>query len=791
MRNRLVALLLTSALTLGSAGTALADNGKGKGPSHGQSKKFTESYKDWDANFWGNESLSRLILMGIMKGDGAGNIQSNKPVTRLEAAITVIRLLGLQKTSDPVNLDEQDRTETPEWGMEAVLIGLQHGFLEGGKGKLQPNKPLTRLEAAVLLVKAAGLNAEAEAKAGAALPFKDTQKLSSAAKGYLAIAVEKGYIRGMEDNTFKPEKPVTRAEWATMLDRLDRVEGPVVRPDGKQIKGEVVAVKTVDGVAALEVKTPVYPAGVVYKFDDAALIYKDRQEVTLDDIKAGDDVILQLSDQRTILMLTVYTPASSVVEVSGSVTAWKAPTASAPGSITYKSSTGEAKSLPVAANATVKVGDASAAFADVRFGDQVKLAVTDGTVTAISIKVVKQEITGTLKAVKAGTSTARPQVTIESGSPAVAQTFELMDWTELSLEGSTTPISFTDLKVGQQVKLSVERNLVSKLIVLKESTTQPDTQVSGTVMTWVAPTTKADGQVVINTSGSEMKLLPVLRTATVTLGENAVTLADVQVGDKVTVSVKDGKVTKIELKATAQSMTGTLTAVAAPSGGARAQLTFTTGTPAVTKSLSVASWATFVNGDDNLTLAELVVGASVKLTVLHDLITKVEVTALPPKVETFSGEVAAWIAPTSATGSMAITKNGQMTLFVVAKNAAVTLNGHAVSFSDVQVGDAVSLTVTDNTVTKIQVTAAESTMTGTLKEVTPATTSARAELTIDSGDPVESKTLAVASWAVVKLQGSDAEIELDDLVIDSTVQLKVAHGLIVAITVTALPAADE
>ncbi|HLO03927.1 MAG TPA: S-layer homology domain-containing protein [Symbiobacteriaceae bacterium] len=705
MRNRLVALLMTGALTLGSAGTALADNGKGKGPSHGQSK-FSANYKDWENNFWGNESLSRLILMGIMKGDGAGQIQSNKPVTRLEAAITVIRLLGLQKTNDPIQLDEEDQKETPQWGMEAVLIGLQHGFLEGGKGKLQPNKPLTRLEAAVLLVKAAGLGAEAEAEAGAALPFKDTQKLSGAAKGYLAIAIEKGFIRGMEDNTFKPEKPLTRAEWATMLDRLDRSEGPAVRPDGKQIKGEVVGVKTVDGIAALEVKTPVYPAGVVYKFDDAAVIYKERQEVTLDDVKAGDHVILQLSETRSILMLTLYTPAPSIQEAAGAVTAWTAPTGETAGSISFKPTTGDAKSLPVAANAAVKLGDNAGALADVRVGDQVKLTVTNGTVTAISIKIVKQELTGTLKAVTAGSATARPQLTVESGTPAASQTFEVLDWAELRKDGSTTAITFADLAVGQQVKLTVERNQVSKILVLQGAPT-PSQLVTGQVMTWAAPTATADGSIVINPSGTELKLLPVLKTATVTLGENPVTLADVLVGDTATVSVTDGKVTAIKLQATAQEMTGTLTVVAAPSGGARAQLTFTTGTPAATQSLAVAPWATFKRqgSDAALTLADLVVGSTMKLTVVHNLVTKVEILTLPPQVETVSGQVSAWIAPTGSVGSMAITTNGQMTLFAVAPTATVALNGHAASFADVQVGDAVTLTVTDNAVTSIQVTA--------------------------------------------------------------------------------------
>jgi hypothetical protein len=789
IKNRLVALLMAGALAAGTAGPALAHSDKGNG--HGDAKRFTESFKDWDKNFWGNESLSRLILMGILKGDGAGQIQSNKPVTRLEAAITVIRLLGLQKTNNPVHLDDEDRAQTPDWGIEAVLIGLQHGFLEGGHGKLQPNKPLTRLEAAVLLVKAAGLTAEAEAKAGAALPFKDTQKLSAAAKGYLAIAIEQGFIRGMEDNTFKPEKGLTRAEWATMLDRLDRKQGPAVRPDGKQVKGEVVAVKTVDGIAALEVKTPVYPAGVVYKFDDAAVLYKDLKEIDLDAVKPGDHVILQLSEERTILMVTVYNQRPTIGQVSGTISDWTAPSGTTGGSVTVKTWSGEAKSLPVAVDATVKVGDRAGALADLLVGDQVQLTVTNGAVTAINIKVVKREVTGTLKAVTAGSSTERPTVTIESGDPATSQTFTVADWAELRKDGSATPITLADLATGQKVKLAVERNLVTKILVLAGAQT-PGQQVSGKVMTWVAPTASAEGSIVIGTGGAEMKLLPVAKNAAVTLGDQAVTLADVQVNDYVTATVTDGKVTALKLQATETQVSGTLTAVAAPSGGARAQLTFETGNPATTKSLAVASWATIkrTGSDEALTLADLVVGSTLKLTVQHDLITKIEIAALPPQVEEMSGEVMAWIAPTGTqAGSVAIRIDGAMTVVPVAKSATVQLNGHPVTFADVQVGDEVTLTVTDNSVTGIELKAAEKTALGTLKAVTAATSSARATLTIESGSPATSQTLAVADWAEIK--SGDAEIALGDLVLDSQVELTVSHDLIVKIEVKALPAASD
>ena len=71
---------------------------------------------------------------------------------------------------------------------------------------------MTRLAAAVALVRAAGLRSEAEAKAGTPLAFLDASGIPNELKGYVSVAVSKGLLRA--DSSFRPQGTFTRGDLA-------------------------------------------------------------------------------------------------------------------------------------------------------------------------------------------------------------------------------------------------------------------------------------------------------------------------------------------------------------------------------------------------------------------------------------------------------------------------------------------------------------------------------------------------------------------------------------------------
>ena len=91
--------------------------------------------------------------------------------------------------------------------------GAQTLFYDAPRGgAFRPDDRVTRLAAAVVLVRAAGLRAEAESKAGAYLGYTDAATIPWELRGYVQVAVARGLISSPQQ--FNPSGTLTRAELA-------------------------------------------------------------------------------------------------------------------------------------------------------------------------------------------------------------------------------------------------------------------------------------------------------------------------------------------------------------------------------------------------------------------------------------------------------------------------------------------------------------------------------------------------------------------------------------------------
>ncbi len=80
----------------------------------------------------------------------------------------------------------------------------------------RPNALVDRLTAAIVLVRAAGLQGEAEAQTISSLPITDTTSIPAQWRGYVAVALSRGLL-ATSNNAFRPQATLTRLELAQAL----------------------------------------------------------------------------------------------------------------------------------------------------------------------------------------------------------------------------------------------------------------------------------------------------------------------------------------------------------------------------------------------------------------------------------------------------------------------------------------------------------------------------------------------------------------------------------------------
>ncbi|HWQ31093.1 MAG TPA: S-layer homology domain-containing protein, partial [Negativicutes bacterium] len=96
------------------------------------------------------------------------------------------------------------------------------GVMEGtSKNRFSPDDYLTKAQAAAIIVRAMGLE-DSSSESSMTTSFKDDASIQPWAKKSINIAHRMGIITGNENNEIQPDKVLTRAECATMINRFIR-----------------------------------------------------------------------------------------------------------------------------------------------------------------------------------------------------------------------------------------------------------------------------------------------------------------------------------------------------------------------------------------------------------------------------------------------------------------------------------------------------------------------------------------------------------------------------------------
>lgn len=166
---------------------------------------------------WAEENILEIFDLGITTGYEDKTFRPDKTITRAEFCRFVISALKLQPETSP-KLNFKDSGSIPDWAKGYIATAVKQKIISGySDGTFKPSREISREEMASILVRAMGLQDEADLALNEDLFFDDSYRVQLWARGAVYIAVEQGIVSGYEDNTFNPARKASRAEAATMI----------------------------------------------------------------------------------------------------------------------------------------------------------------------------------------------------------------------------------------------------------------------------------------------------------------------------------------------------------------------------------------------------------------------------------------------------------------------------------------------------------------------------------------------------------------------------------------------
>ena len=272
-KKRTLAMLLAGAMLLPANAFAASP------------EDFTDFPTDWSA-----AGLRSAVQNGLLNGSN-GQINSSGLLIRAQMAAIVNRAFAARKTAD---LSIYSDANTSAWYYNDLELAVAMRTFQGANGKLNPEAPITREEAFVVLARAFALESSDTSVLN---NYTDGASVSAWAQSSVAALIENGYVNGA-NGKLNPKTSITRAEFAKVISEMAStyadaddslsatVDGSVIVREnsvslsGKTINGDLIIA---DGVSRIDLTGVTVTGRIVLRGGESGVTFKDT--------KAGKGII--------------------------------------------------------------------------------------------------------------------------------------------------------------------------------------------------------------------------------------------------------------------------------------------------------------------------------------------------------------------------------------------------------------------------------------------------------------------------------------------------------------------
>lgn len=489
---------------------------------------WAASFSDVSGSHWAIQQLDRMSARGVIQGYEDGTARPNNPVTQFEAIIMAVKVMGLDSKMSSVAKGTYLPISYPAWSgaYEYAVVAYQNGLIDSNDFDYKASA--SRQWVTKLLIKVMGKENSVGSAAGEYLPYSDTSAIGTEYLNYVKLANSMGLISGYTDGTFQPKNTVTRAEMVTFL---TKAENRMEVTASNVIIGEIASISGVN-VGITATNGSMYN---LYATTNSTLYDAAGNKIGVTGLKVGDKIYaiytnsllnyLEINDNLTV----------SGTNISGTIT----------------SILNDKKTLVVTDN--------DDALNTVIVDNQTKITRDSGTV---ALNFSDLSINDYVQVTLDKDQTASKIVVITSKSAQVSGTIYSVDVLN-NLIIIDEKDGLTTYKMSKTIEVSIAGMLTATTSSLKEGDMATYTIMDG-VMTAIAVAGTSDnfgGNATITAIDTTNKIINYTNTAgelrasyynagtsiTFEDDENG-TISELQVGDSVTLTVTNNKITSIVVK---------------------------------------------------------------------------------------------------------------------------------------------------------------------------------------------------------------------------------------------------
>ncbi|KXG76124.1 S-layer homology domain-containing protein [Thermotalea metallivorans] len=459
--KKIISLILTMGLLFTMGIPSYAAEYKGFTPP-GLAKKgglppgIAKKFMDLDGFDWAREAIEKLAHKGIISGVAEGQFAPSRHVTKIEALAMIIRAMGWDDAAD-LSLDlikkgkkeDKIKDKLQDWTKGYMEVAREKGLIdEIDLAQQNFATPATRQEVAKYIIRALGLEEEAQQRMNEKLRFKDTSAVQIGAVGYVYLIDAKDIMKGYPDGTFRPNQPVRRAEMASLVAILDEQldDGEDEAQGVQTIKGKLIWVH--DEKIFIERNKDIEG----YKLGNDIKVYIHGKMKTIKDLKIGEIIEIKIEDK--IVQEIWWKTDVVVIEESfqGIITDINIDDQK----IVVKNENKE-KLFTIEKGTEIKMDGKTKSFHDLAVGMKIELKLENGKVTKVTAATTAETFKGIIIEKITGKEN---KLTLQAGNQM--KTFAVAKNAEIK-EKDGDILSFDELKVGKEVQVKVENYMIVKI----------------------------------------------------------------------------------------------------------------------------------------------------------------------------------------------------------------------------------------------------------------------------------------------------------------------------------------